>query len=458
MKTTREDTPQREAVLQIELDDQDLAPYLDRAYRRLSQRVRIPGFRPGKAPRQVVESFIGKEGLLEEALDKLVPETVAKVIEAEKVEAFSLPRLEQVKAEEPVTIKATVPLEPQIDLGDLSTVRIERKPAEVEEAEVNKVVEELRTATAPWEPVDRPAKFGDQVVLDMSGWVEGRRIADDKATEYVLRQDSPYPLPGFVLHIEGLSKDQTKEFTLQVPADFHDKSIADKEARFQVKLLEVKEKRLPPLDDAFARSIGEGFETLEALQKKVREDLKEEAERAEKRRVQDEALGALVKQAAMTFSPLLVDRELDEMMDERAHALRDQRMSMDDYLQAVGKTESQVRDELRASAEERLKRSLILGKLAKDQGIKVEDEEVGKEIDRLASGAGDPETVKAALSRERSKSSIGNAMLTRKVLDKLVEMVSDGASAPTAAPETEAKQSEGTQTEEKSGEGAPHGT
>ncbi|MDP3064811.1 MAG: trigger factor [Chloroflexota bacterium] len=446
MNITREDTSQREVVLQIELDSNDLAPHLDRAYRRLAQRVKIPGFRPGKAPRVLVENIVGRAGLLNEALDRLAAETVQKAMDEQKVEPFGLPLPEVLKLD-PVTIKATVPLKPDVNLGDYKSVRVEPKPVEVADARVDSVVEELRGAVALWEPVERPAKFGDRLTMDVNGRVDSRRVADDKAVEYLMEKDSVRPLPGFATHMEGLSKGQDKEFTLPVPADYPDKAIADKECRFSVRLLEVKEKRLPALDDAFAKSVGEGFETLEALRSKVRGDLEEQARRAERRRVQDEAVEAVVKGATVVMSPLLVEHEVDHMLEERSRDLRERRMDMETYLKAAGMTPEELREEMRAAAQQRLTRSVILGSVAEVEKLEATDEEVSKEIEELATRSSDANSVRAALSNDSNKRSISNAVLTRKVLERLAEFAKGGEPvAPAAA----------IQPQETSAEGAPH--
>jgi trigger factor len=292
--------------------------------------------------------------------------------------------------------------------------------------------------------VERRAKFGDRLTMDVNGWVDSRRVADDKAVEYLVEKDSVRPLPGFATYMEGLSKGQDKEFTLPVPADYPDKAIADKECRFSVKLLEVKEKRLPALDDAFAKSVGEGFETLEALRSKVRGDLEEQARRAERRRVQDEAVEAVVKGATVVMSPLLVEHEVDHMLEERSRDLRERRMGMETYLKAAGKTPEELREEMRAAAQERLTRSVILGSVAEAEKLEATDEEVSKEIEDLATRSSDADSVRAALSNDSNKRSISNSVLTRKVLERLAEFAKGGEpAAPAAAAQPQETSAEG---------------
>ncbi len=455
MKITKEETPSREVVLNIEMEGEDLEPYLVQAARRLGQRVSIPGFRQGKAPRALVENFLGREAIHEEAVDLLIAPTVEKALDQEGVEPFALPQVEVV-SQEPVVLKALAPLKPEVELGDYKQIRVDSSEIEVTDQQVDEAIEGLRYDSSPWEPVEREARFGDLLTIDVDGWMDGQRITQDRSVNYVLRSDARLPLPGFAVHLEGLKGEEEKEFTLTVPEDYPDKSAVGKECRFKVKVLEVRAKQLPPLDDEFARSLGEDYESLEALREKVRQNLLEAAERGEEQRVQEEALSRLLEQAVVTHSPLLVEREVDRQLERREQALKQNRMDMDTYLSQVGKTGEEIREELREGVQRDLVRSLVLGHLAEDEKLEVSSEEVEEEIESISSRSKENAgPVRDIFSSSEGRRSVENMLLTRKVMARLREIATGALEE--AAPDAPESQGDGEEKEPEAEGGKPDG-
>ena len=424
MKITRESDLSTEVVLNIECDEKDVDPYLDWAYRRLVNRVRIPGFRRGKAPRRILEQVVGREQLLSEALERAVMGLVERAVREEKLEPYIPPNMD-VTGIEPLEIRATVPLEPTVALGDYKSLRIERQPVNVGDEQVDEVVERLRTETAPWEPVDEAIQFGDQLTIDVTGTVEGRTIVDDKGVEYIPSMENRAPLPGFSVMLEGSRKGDDKTFTLQVPEDFGNEEYDGKECRFHVVINEVKRRALPDLDDEFAKGIGTGFDTLEALRESVMENLTTTADREADQDLYDKAMEQVVAGATVEFADVLLERQLDQMWRERTEALQSQQMDMDAYLQQVGKTEEEIRGEMKPGTREGMVRSFVLRKLAEVEGIEVSDEEVTEHIDKLvedSGGSGDPSVQKAVLA-QAFRDSMASNLKTKKTLERLASIV-----------------------------------
>ena len=426
MKITREETAPREVSLNIELEPSDLEPYLDRAYKRLVNRIQIPGFRPGKAPRFIVENHVGREALVRESLDLMAQESLDKAITEENLEIFGEPDVE-VEGIDPPSFKAVVPLEPIVDLGPFRNLRLEPEPVEVTEEQVGGVIDQLRYDTTPWEPVNRPINFGDLVTLNVQGFIEGRRVTNDKGVDFIPNQDNSIPFPGFSVYLEGMEKAESKEFTLQIPEDYQDSTVAGKDCRFNVEVMEIKGKVLPELDDEFAKGVGDGYDSLEGLRASIRENLTNQVEKANQRAFQERVLEGLVQEASIEVSQLTTNREVDHMLEEQAQAIKGRRMDMDAYLRSVGKSREDLRDEIRPSAEGRLNRVLVLRKLAKEEGIEVSPEEIDAEVENLASASGESrESVMQALSSENARSSMGNSILTKKVLERLAQIVQGG--------------------------------
>ncbi len=464
MKVTKEEAASREVVLNIELDSDDLEAYLDRSYRRMVNRVQVPGFRKGKAPRTLVENYLGKEAMIRDSLDYIAQQSIEKAIESEELDVFGEPNVEVIEVNPP-SFKATVCLEPIVDLGDFRSLRIKPEPVEVTDDQVSEMVEELRRNAAPWEPVERPVQFGDLITLDVDGFIDGQQVAEDKEVEFIPQQDNPMPFTGFSVHLEGTSKGQEKEFTLPIPEDYPDESIQGKECRFKVTIHEIKEKALPEVDDEFAKGVGDGFETVEALKQNIFDNLTAQAEMVSQRSFQETTLQKVIEGANIEMSGITTDREIDQMLETRAEALRSRSLSMDDYLRSASKTEDELREELRPSAEERVTRFLVLRQLAKEEGLSVDDSDVDAEVDSITGGQSEsPEALRQALVDSNFRVSVASAILSRKVMERLSEIVqsddppqeaqSATDEAPDEAPSQSAEETDEAGTEDQEGEGA----
>ena len=450
MKVTREEPAARQVVLNIQLDPPDLEHHLNQVYRRLVNRVQIPGFRKGKAPRSIVETYMGREAMVQEGLDTIVNESLNQAIDQESLEPFGEPEMEVLELD-PVSFKAVVPLEPRVDLGNFREIRMSPEPVEVTEEQMNEVVEQLRRSSAVWEPREGKVRFDDLVTLDVDGVIDGTRVAHDRGVDYVPKLDSTVPFPGFSVYLEGMTTGETKEFTLPVPADYPDRSIIGKECRFNVNIQGIKEMRLPELDDEFAKGVGEGYESLEVLQANLRQRLQEDGERVVNRALQERVLEEVIKDAQIEFAPLTEERELNRLVEDRAHALQERKVQTDAYLREVNKTEDEVKEELRPEAVKRLTRFLVMRQAGREEGIEVTDEDVDAELEQLAGGSGESgDSLRRAFSSDNAKSAVRNAIMTRKVLECLAT-IAQGPS-PEVAEEKAALQQEHSPHEPEEGE------
>ena len=450
MNVTKDSVTTTEVTLTISMDSDDEEPFLNRSYRRVASRVRIPGFRPGKAPRAVVENHMGREALVHEALEFMIPESLDQVLKDEDIQAFMEPQLEVIDMA-PVSFKAVVPLEPVVELGEFQAIRLERETVEVTGDQVDHVLEDLRFESAPWEPVERPLAFGDLVTMNVKGSIEGEEVIDDNGIDYIPAMDNNMPFPGFSVYLEGMAEEQNKEFTLSVPDDYPQENYAGKECRFNVEVLAIKEKNLPELDDEFAKGVRDGYESLEALTDFVRQRLIDEAEVNETRRLEASSLEELKKLAKIEASKLVYRRELDLMYEERERSLRNQQIDMELYLSYSGQTEDELREQMKPQAEERLNTMLVLRKLADLENIEISDEDVEGEITNLISSTGgESETaMRQALNTENAKESVRSSLMNRKIMARLVEITQGGESAATAIAEPEETNQE-TEPEEES--------
>ncbi len=424
MRITKESSSPVEVILNVEMDAADEDPYIDRSYRRTVSRLNIPGFRKGKAPRSVVESYVGRMALIQEALDFMIPETLNQALQDEEIQAFVEPRVEITELE-PVTFRATVPLEPTVDLGGFYDVRLEKDPVEISDEEVDQVLERIRREMAPWEPVSRPVEFGDLLNLTVQGEMDGEVLVNDQEIDYIPETTNVLPFPGFAEHLEGALEGEHKEFVVSVPEDYPRTEYAGKDVAFEVDVLSIKEKALADLDDEFAKGVGEGFDDMEALRAHILERITSEAESQSDYAFQEQSMTTLLESATIAASDLLLEREVQSMQDERERMLRNQRLDLDTYLTYVGKTEEEFQEELRPIAEDRLNRMLVVRKLAEAEELEVTPEEIQEEIESILSGATDEneQAMRRALNSEGTMESIRSSLLNQKVMARLVEIV-----------------------------------
>ena len=431
MKVSTERLPQSQVLLQIEVEDDRLQRAMDSAYRRLAAKVKIPGFRPGKVPRNVLERHLGEDAIRQEAIDRLMPEVYKEALLQEEIEPVDRAEYELV-TEQPLVAKFTVPVKPRVDLGEYSDLRLAREAVVVEPERVQESLEALRHRYATLEPIARPIQWGDIVRADVHANVEDRPLVNEDDAEFQLAEGRTISLPGFSIALLGHQKGDEFEFDLSIGDDATDERLRGKQAHYRVRIKEVKEEVLPEPDDDFARQVGEGFPSLTALRTRVEDDLRQALEKEAEHQYHERALDALVSRAEVEFPPVLVEREAERLLREQSGAGRGRqtgeraaREELDRYLHQVGKSEEELREELRPVAETRLRRSLVLSELAEAEHILVSDGDVEAEIDRLASGAASSaDDVRRLFSSDAGKESIRRTLMTQKTLERLAEIVS----------------------------------
>ncbi len=420
MKVTNEKTENRQAYLKIEVEPAEVAAGMEKAYKRLVNRVNVPGFRRGKAPRPVFERFYGEHELFHEALDDIIPEAYNRAISEEKLEPIAQPELEMIQ-EEPVIFNAVVPLKPEITLGDYKTIDIKPEPIVIEEETIDKVVERLRQQNAVFEPVQREVKAMDLVTLDVESSLQDEPFINQSGVQYQVNPESQSPAPGFAGELIGMAKDAEKEFTLKFPEDYARTEAAGKEAKFKVKVAEIKEEKLPEVNDEFAKQVDPEYTTVAVLREKVRENLQMHADDQSKRAYEDKVIAAAAELSQVAYPPVMVEMEIDNLMERQFRFLQNSGQDIDLYLRSINKTPEEMRIELKPDAEKVVRESLVIDKIAREENITVTPEEIEQEIERVyANTPGDREKMKEVLNQERTRNSIENNLITRKTVEMLV--------------------------------------
>lgn len=424
VKVTTEKLPRSQVVLNIEVEQDQMDKSMQRAYRRIASRVNIPGFRKGKAPRNVVERYYGREAIINEALDILVPEVYSQAIEEHQIEPVAQPTIDLVQTEPPI-FKATVSIRPSIELADASELSFTLEPEAITDERIEETIEDIRKRYAPWEKVERAAQEGDLLSLDVeSSAAEGGPFINDTAVTYIITPGLSFPITGFPEQLVGIEPGGEKEFTLTAPDDYPQEAFRGQEISFKVKVNEVQEKKLPELDDEFVKGLPNNVETVAELRQWIRDQLEQAANEAARRKVETDAVEALIAASQIEYPEILVEHELDHLVDQ--HIASDHGGSLDDFVRTHGKTREELRDEQREEAEQRVLRTLILDELAKKEGITVSDDDVTREIMSFMQQATSEQQLNSILQAagtQQGRETLGRMALTRKTLNWLVATV-----------------------------------
>jgi trigger factor len=424
VKTTADKTESCQVVLNIEVEPEELEDSMEQAYRRLVSKTAVPGFRKGKAPRHLLERYLGRSALLDEALDRLLPKLYEQALREQGIEAIAQPQFEITQLD-PVIFKVTVPTRPTVELGDYRELRIAPEPVEITEEQVDEVLDRLRHVHATWLPVERAAQLGDLVAIDVEGRIGDKTVLSEKGRWYQLLPDSPLPVPGFAEKLEGMGKDEEREFTLSIPSEHPDTEVAGKECLFKVLVSEVKEEHLPELDDAFAKSLGPEIENMELFRERIAADLKASRESRAKMELEEKIIDAIAAMSHIEYPAVLAERELERLVATRRERLGGQK-GLEAQLKLRGKTEEEFRNELQPVAERLVLRSLILDKVSESESIEVSDAEVDAEIERLSAGE-NGEQVRQFFSSPLARNSLKGELLTRKAMAHLVQTATKAA-------------------------------
>jgi trigger factor len=423
LKVTREKVENSQAYITVEMEPAEMEHGMEHGYRQLVAKANIPGFRKGKAPRAVVERQLGKARLLEEAIDHMVPEAYESACKEQAIEPFAQPQVEITQVD-PLIFKAVVPLAPTIEPGDYQSIRMTPEPVDVKDENIDEVMEQLRHQHATWEPVDRPLDYKDLAVIDINGTIEDKPYIKKAAAQWQVLGEAITPAPGFAAQVVGLKKEEEKEFSLTLPADYPNKEVAGKEVKFKVKLHEIKEEKLPELNDEFAGLISTELKTVAALREEVVKNLKARADERSRMDFEEKVINAAIEKAKIEFPPVVVEVEINRILNEQARQMQMTGRGMDEYLKSINKTPEQLQEDLRPVAVKNVTASLLLGKIAEVEKVAVTDADIDNRLDNMVLGV--DETKKAEMRKlfdtPQTRDSIKQSLLARKTIERLADI------------------------------------
>jgi trigger factor len=446
LKIEKQNLDDHQVKLVVEADENELASAKAKAARSIAKRVKIPGFRPGKAPYHVIERQVGAGTILEDALEILAQELYPQAIEEIGLKPYGPGSLESIANVEPPTFEFVIPLQAEIELGDYQAVKIPYDPEEVTEDEITDALNNLRDRHAVVEPVERVAQTGDLVRIQLSA----ERIEPEADQDPVLinqrelpviiepdGQDNEHewPFPGFSRELSGLAVGATKDLEYTFADDSHYESLQGTKARFHIQVDQVSGRELPELDDEFALTASE-YETLDELKTAIASELADAKLSDYHRDYDDQVIEKILTEATLKYPPQMVDRELEDMLYDLQNRLAQQGLDLETYLRINQKTEEDVRIEFRDAAVNRLERSLILFELARREDIEVSEQEVQSEtigtLNALSQSFSQEEMQKLTSQEQMQNlvSSIMADMLVRKTITHMRALASDNKSLP----------------------------
>jgi trigger factor len=421
METTVEETGRHSVKLTVEVPPEEFAKDLDRAYRRLAQRIRVPGFRKGKVPRKIIDAQIGRDAVLEEFVHETVPSYYARAVRDNELAPISEPEVNVEQAEEghALVFTATLEVRPRLTLDDYSDVTVPMPSTDVTDQDVDEFIGRLRDRFAELEAVGHPARGGDYVVADIRAYVHDQQIDDLTFTDQLYEVGSEQIVPQLDRELEGKRKGEIVKFNAAIPEAFGERG--GQEVSFQVLVKEVKAKRLPQVDDEFAKMASE-FDTLEALRADVREKLGEAKKQQAEADLRDLVLQEMVSRVDVDLPERLVDEETDRRVEQATERAQRASMTLSQVLDSQGWDELRFRSDARSHAIRAIKSDLVLEAIARQESLTVSAEELQNAIAELARGIGrEPKEITKALERSGQVSALAGDIIRSKALDLLVE-------------------------------------
>jgi trigger factor len=426
MQTTIEETDKHVVRLSVEVPPEEVSRDLDRAYRKVAAEVRIPGFRKGKVPRQIIDARIGREHVLHEFIDEFLPEYYLRAVRENDLAPIADPEidvgdLETLRDGAALRFTATVEVRPRLTLPpeQYRGVHVDAPSTEPTERDVDEYVDRLRERFAELEVVSRPARPGDYVLADVRAHVHDREVPEATRLDFMTEVGSGALVPELDRELEGKRKGEILKFNATLPEAFGE--AAGEEVAFQVLVKEVKAKRLPAADDEFAKTASD-FDTLDELREDVRTKMRRIKEVESQAAVRDMVLDHVVASLDVELPERLVDEDTEARVRGATRRAEQAGTTLDDVLKAQGWDELRFRSDARSHAIRGLKADLVLEAVARQEDLTVTGEDLDREIAGLAEGSGrDVKEVRRILERSGQVASLAGAIIRTKALDLMVE-------------------------------------
>ena len=432
------------AKLTIEVAAEELEKAIEEAYRKERNRISVPGFRKGKAPRKLIEQMYGKEVFYEEAANALISQAYEKELENCEESVVSQPRINvvQIEAGKPFIFTAEVALKPEVTLGKYKGVKVEAADLEVTEEEIDAEIGKERDNSARTVPVEgRPVQDGDMTVIDFEGFVDGAAFEGGKGTDYPLTIGSGAFIPGFEEALIGAEIGKETDVNVTFPEDYQAAELAGKAAVFKCTVKEIKEKELPALDDEFAAEVSE-FDTLAEYREDTKKKIGERKAEAAKSAKEEAVIDAIIEDAQMEIPDAMLETQQRQMVEDFAQRLQMQGLSMEQYMQFTGATPQMMLEQIKPQALRRIQSRRVLEAVAAAEKMEATEEEFEAEVAKMAEGYKmEPDKVKELLG-EGGKKQVMEDICVNKAVEFVVENAKEAKASKKSAKAKEAGDAE----------------
>ena len=430
------------AKLTIEVPAEELDKAIEAAYQKNKNKISIPGFRKGKAPRKMIEQMYGKEVFYEDAANALIPESYEKALEECTEDIVSSPKIDvtQIEAGKPFIFTAEVALKPEVTLGKYKGVKVDKIDVDVTDEEVDAEVNKERESNARTITVeDRPVKDGDITVIDFEGFVDGVAFEGGKGENYPLTIGSGSFIPGFEEALIGAELGKETEVNVTFPEDYHASELAGKPAVFKCTVKEIKEKELPELDDEFASEVSE-FDTLAEYKEDVKKKLADKKAADAKNAKEDAVVDAIIADAKMEIPDAMLETQQRQMVEDFAQRIQSQGISMEQYMQFTGVTAAKLIEQMKPQALLRIQSRLVLEAVAAAENIQATEEDFEEEVKTMAEVYQMENDKVKELLGENGKKQVMEDICVKKAVEFVVENAKEAK--PTKARAKKAKEAE----------------
>ena len=386
MKITLGNKENNKVSFKIEVPETDFEKELQKAYLKSRGQFNIPGFRKGKVPRKIIEMNYGKDVFYEDAINKILPEGYEKAIKELGLDPIDSPEVdvEEVEEGKVITVNFVVEVKPEVVLGEYKNIEIEKVEYDVTDELVENEVKSVQDMNGRIiDAGDRAVKNGDLLTIDYAGYVDGAQFEGGTAEKQELEIGSNQFIPGFEEQLVGKNKDEEVDVVVTFPEDYHEESLKAKEATFKVTIHDIKEKELPELDDEFAKDVSD-FDTLEEYKKSIREKLEKEFKNREEVEQENNVIEKVVDSCEVEIPEVMIEHQLENEVGEFGHRLSSQGLELEQYLSLTGSSMEELQEQLRPVALKRVKGDLVLEAIAKAEKIEINDEDIDKELERMA--------------------------------------------------------------------------
>lgn len=433
MNVTVARQPKSQVKLTIELSMEDMQPHLDKAAETLSAQHKIEGFRPGKASLGIVIQKLGAQAVWQEAAEFAVRKSFTKAVMDEKLMAIGQPNVTVVKLapENPFIYTAEIAILPEVRLGSVKDLKAKKEEIKVTVEEIDKAVEDLRSMFASEAQVDRPAQKDDKIEVDFDLFVDNVAVENGSSKQHPVIIGSGNFIPGFEDNIIGMKKDDTKEFVIPFPKDYRDKNVAGKNGTFKVKALTIFEIKKPDINDEFAARAGK-FKTVAELREKIEENLKAEKDSEVDRTWENALIDEVIERSSFGELPeMLIESETKKMIEELQNELLQRGgLKFDDYLKGLKKTAEELAKDFRPQSERRVKASLAIRQIAKDENVTVDDEKIEEEVKQTLKMYEHEPSLKERIDSPDYRDYVRTMLTNRRV----IELLKEWALGPSVAP------------------------